>query len=302
MTTSSSQANEASDESTAAVAGTLWPFRYPALPLRGALVSLGSEWAELVRERGYGETSAALLGQSLCTVALLAGSAKNPPKLTLQLSGAAGVELLVAQSLKPGLLRGMIKPIDLLTMPFHQGGRLVMTLEVPGQEQIAQSIVALDGDNLAVAMQAYFEQSEQLATRFYLFADQTQAFGLMVQRVAGSHDDVSAALGVVEDWALQTLPPEPQKYLGALLENDIELLEPTQSWEINCHCGAANVSRMILGLGADEANDIVAKTGHIEVECGYCGAQYRFDKLQVEQLFRADASLSSDDAPESTLH
>lgn len=289
-------------ENTSVIRGKLWPFRYPDLPLRGALVALGPEWAELVAERNYGEHSAALLGQALCTVALLAGSAKTPPKLTLQLSGAAGVDLLVAQSLQPGRLRGMIKPADLAAMPFNQGGRLVMTLEAPKQEQVAQSIVALDGDNLAAAMQTYFEQSEQLPTRFYLYADKNQAFGVMVQRVAGTHDDVSGALQVVENWALESLPPEPEKYLGALLENDIELLEPTQDWAVQCHCDSAKVSRMILGMGAGEAQDLLAKTGKVEVECGYCGAQYRFDKAQIEQLFRADATLTESEAARRPLH
>ncbi len=275
---------------TPEVSGTLWPFRYHGLPLVGGLVSLGPEWAQLVAERNYNELSAQLLGEALCTVALLAGSAKTPPKLTLQLSGAAEVQLLVAQSLRPGQLRGMVKPADLAALPFGKGGRLVMTLESDHQHGAAQSIVPLDGDNLAAAMQQYFDQSEQLPSRFYLKADRQQAFGLLVQRVAGDDTDVSAALTVVENWALPELPPEPEKFLATLLDHDIQLVEPYQSWRVECHCDAGSVSRMLLGLGLDEARELALKDGAIRIECGYCGAEYAYDRAQIEQLFAADAA------------
>ncbi len=270
--------------------GTLWPFRYHDLPLVGGLVALGPEWAQLVADRGYNQQSAQLLGEALCTVALLAGSAKNPPRLTLQLSGAADVQLLVAQSLRPGQLRGMVKPADLSALPFGKGGRLVMTLESERQAQAAQSIVPLDGGSLAEAMQQYFDQSEQLPSRFYLKADQQQAFGLLVQRVAGDATDVTAALQVVENWALPELPPEPEKFLGTLLDHDIELIEPTQAWKVECHCDAGSVSRMLLGLGLEQARDLAEQKGSIQVECGYCGAEYAYDRAQIEQLFAADAA------------
>lgn len=281
---------------TAALTGTLWPFRYHASPLYGGLVQLGADWPALVAERGLSKAAASLLGESLCTVALLAGSAKNPPCLTLQLSGAAGVELLVAQSLHPGQLRGMVKPKNLAEPPFGKGGRLVLTLERDRRSaqpaEAAQSIVPLDGQGMAEAMQEYFIQSEQLATRFYIYADAQKAFGIMVQRVAGDDSDVSEPLSVLERWALRDLPPEPEKFLGALLEHDIELVQPTQTWAIQCHCDSGSVGRMLLGLGRDEAQKIVTERGKIDIECGYCGAEYVYDAARVDQLFSA-----AEDAP-----
>lgn len=279
--------------------GRLWSFRYADLPLRGGLVQLGPEWRAWVAERGYAPLAAQLLGESLCAVALLAGSAKNPPRLTLQLSGAAGVDLLVAQSLRTGQLRGMVKPAHLAALPFGQGGRLVMTLE-PMQSRddttVAQSIVALDGASLAQAMAGYFQQSEQLLTAFYFHADAHNAFGLMVQRIAGDATDVSAALDVVDQWALRDLPPAPEQYLAALLEHDIVLLEPVQHWQLACHCDSGTVGRMLLGLGHDDARALIRERGQIDIECGYCGASYRYDPAQVEQLFAA-ADTPPPDAP-----
>ncbi len=279
------------------MSGTLWPFRYRGQPLYGALLALDESWPALVAERGYAPAASALLGESLCAVGLLAGLAKRPPKLTLQLSAVAGVELLVAQSLRPGQLRGLIKPVDLAAFTPGPQARLVMTLESPGRSQAQQSIVPMARDTLAAAMADYFDQSEQLPTRFYLYADAQRAFGLVVQRVAGDDTPVDAALQVVENWALRELPPQPQDYLGVLLEADIELLEPVQPWALSCHCDSGTVSRMLLGLGVEDARALLAEQGHIEIECGYCGQPYRFDAAQVEQLFAAEQA-----PPEAPRH
>jgi hypothetical protein len=42
---------------------------------------------------------------------------------------------------------------------------------------------------------------------------------------------------------------------------------------------------MLVGLGAQEAHSILQETQVIEVGCDFCGAQYRFDSVDVEQLF-----------------
>ncbi len=39
------------------------------------------------------------------------------------------------------------------------------------------------------------------------------------------------------------------------------------------------------GLGQEEVDSVVAERGQVEVGCDYCGAQYRFDPMDVAQLF-----------------
>ena len=38
-------------------------------------------------------------------------------------------------------------------------------------------------------------------------------------------------------------------------------------------------------LGADEVHGIIAERGEVEVGCDFCGAQYRFDAVDVGELF-----------------
>jgi len=44
---------------------------------------------------------------------------------------------------------------------------------------------------------------------------------------------------------------------------------------------------MIRGLGIEEADDILAERGDIEVGCDFCGRQYRFDAVDAAQIFKA---------------
>lgn len=269
----------------------LWRFQYADLPLRGALLNLGPEWAELIAEQGYDAAASAWLGESLLAVGLLSGLAKVAPRLTLQVADMGSITLLVAQTLRPGALRGMLKPRCLGAGPSGVQGRMVMTWELASQpQQPRQSIVPLNQSSVAAAMQDYFRDSEQLQTRFFLRADQHQAFGVVVQRIAGDDAEVEDALAVLDRWDLHSLPQQPEQFLGVLLERDIQILDGPQPWEVRCHCDEASVSRIVLSLGAEDARALLAERGQIEAECGYCGKTYTFLPDYVESLFAAQAA------------
>jgi molecular chaperone Hsp33 len=53
---------------------------------------------------------------------------------------------------------------------------------------------------------------------------------------------------------------------------------------------------MIQGLGQIEAQSILQERGEIEVGCDFCAAQYRFDAVDVTQMFlpNAGAAVGSD--------
>ncbi len=52
-----------------------------------------------------------------------------------------------------------------------------------------------------------------------------------------------------------------------------------------CNCSRERVGRMLLGLGADEVNGIVAEQGRVEIGCEFCGLKYHFDAVDVGGLF-----------------
>jgi molecular chaperone Hsp33 len=42
---------------------------------------------------------------------------------------------------------------------------------------------------------------------------------------------------------------------------------------------------MLTGLGREEADSILAERGDVEIGCDFCGQQYRFDAVDVGEMF-----------------
>jgi molecular chaperone Hsp33 len=42
---------------------------------------------------------------------------------------------------------------------------------------------------------------------------------------------------------------------------------------------------MLRGLGRDESESLIAERGLVEVGCEFCGLQYRFDAVDVGEMF-----------------
>jgi molecular chaperone Hsp33 len=204
-------------------------------------------------------------------------------------------------------------------------GKCAITLDpqtrLPGQQPY-QGVVSLLGDarekleKFSDVLEHYMLQSEQLDTTLVLAADDKVAAGLLIQRLplagvgnlAGS--SVSQAnedeIGINEHYnriaiLASTLKPDE------LLTLDADTILRRLFWEekilcfaplvgddaphFSCTCSRERVSRMILGLGADEAQSIISERGEIEVGCDFCGAHYRFDPIDVARLFRVPGDL-----------
>jgi molecular chaperone Hsp33 len=54
-----------------------------------------------------------------------------------------------------------------------------------------------------------------------------------------------------------------------------------------CRCSRDRVIGMLRSLGADEIKSLLAERGNVEVRCDFCNRAYRFDAVDVEQVFAA---------------
>ena len=66
-----------------------------------------------------------------------------------------------------------------------------------------------------------------------------------------------------------------------------------------CNCSRSRSGRMLLALGRDEVDSILAERGNVEVTCDFCNARYAFDAVDVAHLF---ASGTTQEANASTRH
>lgn len=198
-------------------------------------------------------------------------------------------------------------------------GQCAITLEptgkLPGQ-QTYQGVVPLADavkkkfERISDVLAHYMLQSEQLETTLVLAADDRVAAGLLIQRLplsgignlASQH--VSQAdeeeSGVGQNYQrIALLAASLQR--EELLSLDAETILRRLFWQekllrfapvagdsaphFACTCSRERVSKMILGLGADEAQSMVAESGAIEIGCDFCGLQYRFDPVDVTRIF-----------------
>jgi molecular chaperone Hsp33 len=201
----------------------------------------------------------------------------------------------------------------------HNQGRCAVTLDpktkFPGQQPY-QGVVPLFDDEglpinkLSAILEHYMLQSEQLDTTLVLAANDQLAAGLLIQRLplegagnlAGSlvSKENEDQIGLNEHYnRIAMLASSLQQ--DELLQLDVETILRRLFWEeqltrfepligesgpkFRCNCSRERVGKMIFALGAEEAQEIIAERGEIEVACEFCGVQYRFDPVDAAQLF-----------------
>ena len=268
---------------------------------------------------------AELLGEMAAAGALMQSNIKFNGALVLQIFGDGPVKVAVAEVQHDLSLRATAKVVGevgadaRLSDMVNAGnkGRCAITLDpkdkFPGQQPY-QGVVPLHGDRreklekLSQVLEHYMLQSEQLDTTLVLAADDKVAAGLLIQRLpmegegnlAGSM--VSKAnedeIGLNEHYNRIAILAASLKR-EELLELDVDTILRRLFWEekvlrfepqtprFACTCSRERVANMIRSLGLQEAQEIVAERGEIDVGCDFCGQQYRFDAVDAAQLFAA---------------
>jgi molecular chaperone Hsp33 len=298
---------------------SLHRFIFEHYPIRGHLVHLDASWRALIEHRDYPEAIRTTLGEAVVASLLLAATIKFEGVLSLQLQGAGPVHLLLAQCTSGLGVRGLARyreepesgtaagnVLDLIG-----AGNLTVTLESDDGSQRYQGIVPIAGERLADSLQIYFENSEQLPTRLWLYADEHGAAGMLLQRLPGEGNPspgAPAAGASAADPAIIDDAWRRVQLIGATLtrdelrtladaqilrrlfnEDDLRLFEPAPVY-FRCRCSRERVSGMLQGLGETETRSILTERGEVEVRCDFCNRAYVFDAVDVAQLFNTGAA------------
>ena len=265
-----------------------------------------------------------LLGEMVAAATLMQANIKFNGALILQIFGDGPVKLAVAEVQPDFSLRAtatVVGEVDATAtlsalVNVNNEGKCAITLDpksrLPGQQPY-QGVVPLFGDqrekieDLSKVLEHYMLQSEQLDTTLVLAADDKVAAGLLIQRLpmqgtgnlGGQRNEDE--IGVNEDYKRIAMLAGTLKR-EELLTLDVDTILRRLFWEESltrfepltgdtgprfaCSCGRERVGRMILGLGEPEVQTILAERGEVEVGCDFCGVQYRFDAIDVAQIFR----------------
>ena len=263
-----------------------------------------------------------LLGEMAAAGVLMQANIKFNGALVLQVHGDGPVKLAVVE-VQPSLsfratatvLGEVPRGAQLQALlNVHGQGRCAITLDpkdrFPGQQPY-QGVVPLHGDQreplqqVQQVLEHYMLQSEQLDTRLVLAANDEVAAGLLIQRlpVQGAGNLEAAArrrneddIGINEAFNRITmlaatltreelLTLQSEQILHRLFwQETVRVFEPDTP-RFACTCSRNRVRNMLRGLGREESDSLIAERGEVEVGCEFCGLQYRFDAVDVGEMF-----------------
>jgi len=228
------------------------PFRTVRSDVVGRVIRLGTVVDTVLSRHAYPEPVSHVLGEALALTAMLGSALKVQAKLILQTKTDGPLDLLVADFVAPGKVRGYAsfdKTDAGLAEAKGRGdqgallgkGHMAMTIDPGSDKDRYQGIVPLEGEPLVDAAHTYFRQSEQLPTFIRLAVARHygpargegqrmwgwRAGGLMIQqlpREGGKREEHAASEDDDEEnW-------NRARHLAATVE-DHELLDPTLSPE-----------------------------------------------------------------------
>ena len=300
-------------------------FLFEHYPIRGHIIHLDASWRALLEHREYPVAIRDTLGEAVGASVLLAATLKFDGTLSLQLQGQGPMHLMLAQCTNQLGIRAVARykdeaaveglPADLSALSGE--GRLMVTLENEDLSQRYQGVVPLEGARLATCLQGYFENSEQLPTRLWLYADESGVSGMLLQRL--SDDSIASRTGATlegearpdfdDAWhrvqlLADTLKPQELRTLKdreilqrLFAEDDVRIFESSPVF-FRCRCSRERVIGMLRSLGSDEIRSLLAERGNVEVRCDFCNRAYEFDSVDVEQIFAA----AHQSEPGGTIH
>lgn len=285
------------------------PFQAEEADVLGRLVKLGPAVDAILSRHDYPEPVSRLLAEAVALTALLGASLKSDGKLILQTTTDGPVDLLVADYLVPGSLRGyarfnaeQVAELEAEDDAALLGkGHLAMTIDRGVDSERYQGVVPLEGSSLTDAADTYFSQSEQLPTfirlavaRHFLAGENGEstwtwrAGGLLVQKLTREGGVVSPK-EFEEDWTrakslAETV--EDHELLDPLLPPDRLLYRLFHEEQVRvyraiplgtyCSCSRERVEDMLERFSPQDLADMVVD-GELWVTCEFCNARYNFD-------------------------
>lgn len=271
-------------------------FYFANSPVRGEIVQIQQSLEQILSHHAYPIVIQRLLGEFVTACVLLTATLKLEGRLSLQARGKGALTMMMAECNHHHQVRAIAQLNEEIDCADHATlaellaeGLLVITLE-PEHGQRYQGIVELTGKTLADYLENYFKQSEQLPTKLWLAANETQAAGLLLQALPQQHDeDTDRWSRLVQ--VTQTVKAEEllaltsDEILYRLYHEEEVTLPEAQSVSFSCTCSREGTANALVSIGQAECEDILAEQGDIRLNCQFCHHEYVFNAADIRQLF-----------------
>ena len=285
-------------------------FIFDDCDIRGEIVTLGDSYREILSHNNYPPAIQKLLGEFLAAISLMSSTLKFDGMIILQARGDGAISTIMAECNHHNNIRGIVRlkqDVELDPQVALNGtmqellgnGVLVITIEPKRAENFGgkleryQGIVPLERDTLAGCLEDYFQQSEQLATRFWFAANQDVASGMLIQALPSQlktdaeetrdhWETIETLANTITPDELFTLDHEQILY-RLFHEQPVRLFEPT-SVKFKCSCSRERSESALLSLGKEEVEELLVEKGSIDIDCQFCNQHYHFNAEDVRKL------------------
>ena len=270
-------------------------FLFENADIRGETVILDNVLKDLLATHEYGPGVQKLLGEFAAATVVISNNLKFDGKVVLQGRGDGPISLIMVECSSDGHIRGIARgaldaPEGSLRIHLAEGV-LTLTIE-PEIGQRYQGIIAIQRDELADVLSDYFEQSEQLATKFWLSTRAGASAGLMLQQLPKQL--VTSEEARLDQWQTlcalaDTMTPdelidtETDRLLFRLFnEWDVKRFEP-KCIRFSCNCSRDRSLNAIRLLPDHEITELFEEQQTVTMNCEMCGKSYHFSRNDVDQ-------------------
>ena len=270
-------------------------FLFENADIRGETVILDNVLKDLLATHEYGPGVQKLLGEFAAATVVISNNLKFDGKVVLQGRGDGPISLIMVECSSDGHIRGIASgaldaPEGSLRTHLAEGV-LTLTIE-PEIGQRYQGIIAIQRDELADVLSDYFEQSEQLATKFWLSTRAGASAGLMLQQLPKQL--VTSEEARLDQWQTlcalaDTMTPdelidtETDRLLFRLFnEWDVKRFEPKRI-RFSCNCSRDRSLNAIRLLPDHEITELFEEQQTVTMNCEMCGESYHFSRNDVDQ-------------------
>lgn len=298
---------------------SILPFQLDNADVRGRVVRLDGVLQQILDQHNYPTPVAALVAEAVLLTAMIGQTIKLRWRLSLQIRGNGPIRLIATDYYAP---KGEGEPARIrayasfdeadvtvsTNTPFEMLGKgmFAVLLDQGNDTQPYSGITALSGGSLASCAETYFDQSEQLPTRFTVAMAEASAPGqtagwrggaMMLQHMPKPSPQMDEATrGVntldaddIENWTRVTshmdtveltelIGPHvsPETLLTRLFHEETPRIFDAQSVKFDCTCGPEKVEQTMSIYSAKDIGHMTNDAGMVTADCQFCGAHYEF--------------------------
>lgn len=295
---------------------TVLPFQLDRSDIRGRVVRLDTALERVLARHDYPPVIEALVAEAALLTAMIGQTIKLRWRLSIQVRGDGPVRLIAtdyfapAEEGAPARIRAYASfdrdQLDMNAPGFPQIGKGYFAILIDQGRDMTpyQGITPIAGKSLSDCAEAYFEQSEQLPTRFSLSfgrailpgqPEKWRAGGVMVQHMPqASGTTPREREAIAEDWnranllldtveELELIGPnvQPPDLLFRLFHEETPRVYDPQAVHFGCSCSEDKVRQSLSIYSAKDIATMTTPEGTVTADCQFCGAHYVMDPASL---------------------